>query len=412
MGFQSGLSGLNAASKNLDVIGNNVANAQVAGFKGSVTQFAEMYAASLGNGDTTAAGIGSKVQNVSQLFNQGNISPTNNPLDIAVTGRGFFRLNDNGAIAYSRNGQFKLDSQGYIVSPQGLNLTGYGVDNNGSIVNSNPEPIRMNSAALAPQATDQFEATLNLDSRSSVPPVGTFDPTNTQSFNFATSATLYDSLGNAHVFSMYFVRAAAPGTWSAFGTVDGGPVADVNLGAGAGLPATLAFNSSGTLSTAMPINASVVVSTGAQTPLSFTLDFSGTTQYGAISSVGALSQTGYTSGRLVGFDIAQDGVIAGRYSNGQTRTVAQIVLADFVNPQGLSPAGDNVWAETVQSGLPLVGAPGSGTLGNLQSSAVEESNVDLTAELVNLITAQRNYQANAQTIKTQDAVLQTLVNLR
>ncbi len=412
MGFQSGLSGLNAASKNLDVIGNNVANAQVAGFKGSVTQFAELFAASLGSGDTAAVGIGSKVQNVSQIFNQGNISPTNNPLDIAITGRGFFRLDDNGAIAYSRNGQFKLDSEGYIVTNQGLNLTGYGVDGNGSIVNSNPEPIRMDSAALAPQATDQFEATLNLDARSSTPPVAIFDPSNTQSFNFATSATLYDSLGNSHVFSLYFVRAAAPGTWSAFGTVNGGPVADVDLGAGAGMPATLAFNSSGALSTAMPINASVAVGTGAQSPLAFTLDFTGTTQYGAISSVGALSQSGYTSGRLVGFDISQDGVIAGRYSNGQSRTVAQVVLADFVNVQGLTPVGDNVWAETVQSGLPLVGAPGGGTLGNLQSSAVEESNVDLTAELVNLITAQRNYQANAQTIKTQDAVLQTLVSLR
>lgn len=412
MGFQSGLSGLNSASKNLDVIGNNVANASVVGFKGSVTQFADVFAASLGGGGASQIGIGTKVQNVAQTFNQGNISPTDNPLDIAITGRGFFRLDDNGSIVYSRNGQFRLDSQGFVVNSDGLSLTGYGVDANGNIVNAAPAPIQFDTSDIAPNATSQFNAGVNLDSRLNPPAVAPFDPNNTSTYNFTTSGTTYDTLGNPHVFTLYFVRTATAGQWDVQATVDGTATTNVDLGAGAGAPATLNFSNTGVMTTVMPLNASLTVASGAVTPLAFTLDFTNSTQYGSVSSVNALSQNGYTSGRLSGFNIAQDGVIVGRYSNGQSRNLGQVVLADFINPQGLDPLGNNLWQETGDSGLALVGAPGSGTLGNLQSAAVEDSNVDLTAELVNMITAQRNYQANAQTIKTMDAVLQTLVNLR
>ena len=412
MGFQSGLSGLNAASKNLDVIGNNVANASVVGFKGSVTQFADVFAASLGGGGASQIGIGTKVQNVAQTFNQGNITPTDNPLDIAITGRGFFRLDDNGTVVYSRNGQFRLDSQGFVVNSDGLNLTGYGVDANGNIVNAQPSPIQFDTSDIAPRATADFTAGVNLDARLNPPAVAPFDPTNTGSFNFTTSGTTYDTLGNPHIFTMYFVRTAAAGTWDVYGTVDGTATTDVDLGAGAGNPTTLTFSNTGVLTSAMPLAASLTINSGAVTPLAFTLDFTSSTQYGSVSSVNSLTQNGYTSGRLSGFNIAQDGVIVGRYSNGQSRNLGQVVLADFINPQGLGPLGNNLWQESADSGLALVGTPGSGTLGNLQSAAVEDSNVDLTAELVNMITAQRNYQANAQTIKTMDAVLQTLVNLR
>ncbi len=412
MGFQSGLSGLNSASKNLDVIGNNVANASVVGFKGSVTQFADVFAASLGGGGASQIGIGTKVQNVAQTFNQGNISPTDNPLDIAITGRGFFRLDDNGSIVYSRNGQFRLDSQGFVVNSEGLSLTGYGVDANGNIVNAAPSPIQFDTSDIAPNATSAFNAGVNLDSRLNPPAVAPFDPNNTSTYNFTTSGTTYDTLGNPHVFTLYFVRSATLGQWDVQATVDGTATTNVDLGAGAGAPATLNFSNTGVMTTAMPLNASLTIASGAVTPLAFTLNFNSSTQYGSVSSVNALSQNGYTSGRLSGFNIAQDGVIVGRYSNGQSRNLGQVVLADFINPQGLDPLGNNLWQETGDSGLALVGAPGSGTLGNLQSAAVEDSNVDLTAELVNMITAQRNYQANAQTIKTMDAVLQTLVNLR
>lgn len=412
MGFQSGLSGLNTASKNLDVVGNNVANASVVGFKGSVTQFADVFASSLGGGGASQIGIGSKVMNVAQTFNQGNITPTNNPLDIAITGRGFFRLEDNGTVSYSRNGQFRLDSQGFVVNSDGLNLTGYGVDALGNIVNAAPSPIQFDTSDIAPAPTTNFSAGVNLDSRLSPPTITPFNPTNTQTYNFTTSGTTYDTLGNPHVLTLYFVRTATAGQWNVHATVDGTATTNVDLGAGAGNPAVINFNNVGSLTTAMPLNASLTIATGAVTPLNFTLDFTGTTQYGSVSSVNALTQDGYTSGRLTGFNISQDGVIVGRYSNGQSRTLGQVVLADFVNPQGLAPLGNNLWQETGDSGLALVGSPNSGTLGNLQSSAVEDSNVDLTAELVNMITAQRNYQANAQTIKTMDAVLQTLVNLR
>jgi flagellar hook protein FlgE len=412
MGFQSGLSGLNAASKNLDVIGNNVANSSVVGFKGSVAQFADVFASSLGGGGATQVGIGTKIQNVAQTFNQGNITPTDNPLDIAINGRGFFRLDDNGTLAYSRNGQFRLDSQGFVVNSDGLNLTGYGVDANGNIVNAAPAPIQFNTSDIPPNATTAFTAGFNLDSRLSPPAVAPFDPNNTATYNFTTSGTTFDTLGNAHVFTMFFGRTATVGQWAVHGTVDGTAPANVNLGAGAGNPVLINFSNTGALTTPMPLNAALTVSTGAVTPVAFTLDFSNSTQYGAVSSVNSLTQNGFTSGRLAGFNIATDGIIVGRYSNGQSRNLGQVVLADFVNPQGLGPLGDNLWQETADSGLALVGAAGTGTLGNMQSGSVEDSNVDLTAELVNMITAQRNYQANAQTIKTMDAVLQTLVNLR
>ena len=211
---------------------------------------------------------------------------------------------------------------------------------------------------------------------------------------------------------MYFVKTAVAGQWQLYGTVDGGPPADVDLGAGAGNPVTLNFDNLGQLTTGMPLPASLTVTTGAVTPLAFTFDMTGSTQYGSDFGVNTLSQNGYASGRLAGFNVSGDGILIGRYTNGQSRNLAQVVLADFRNLQGLKPLGDNLWEETADSGLAIVGTPNSGSLGVLQSSAVEDSNVDLTAELVRMMTAQRVYQANAQTIKTQDQVLSTLLNLK
>ena len=412
MGFQSGLSGLNAASSNLDVIGNNVANASTVGFKGSRTLFADVFASSLTGAGTGQIGIGTKVAKIQQEFTQGNISVTNNPLDVAINGGGFFRLSDNGTVTYSRNGQFHLDNAGFIVSADNLKLTGFPVDATGNIIPSSPQPLQLSTADLAPQSTTNFDATLNLDSRSTsiaLPFVAT-DPA---TFTASTAGTVFDTLGNAHVFTMFFVKTATAGQWDLHATVDGGPVTDVNLGAGAGNPLTLNFNSSGALTTAMPIAAvDLTVGGGATTPLTFSLDFSGTSQFGAEFGVSALAQDGFTSGRLTGFNIGEDGVMVGRYSNGQARQLGQVVLANFANPSGLRALGNNRWEETSDSGLAVVGAPQTSSLGALQSAAVEDSNVDLTQELVNLITAQRVYQANAQTIRTQDQVLQTLVNLR
>jgi len=412
MAFQSGLSGLNSASKDLDVIGNNVANTSVVGFKASNAQFADVFANSLSGGASSIqVGIGSKIAAVAQQFNQGNITSTSNPLDTAINGKGFFRLDDNGTINYSRNGQFHFDAQGFIVNDNALKLTGYGVDANGNIVATAPAPIQISFSDVAPQSTTQFAVGLNLDSRETPPATALFNPIDPTSFNQSTSGTVYDSLGNPHVLTTYYVKTATANQWQIFGTIDGSQP-NANIGAGAGLPVTVNFNTSGALTTAMPLNASMVVATGAVTPVAFTLDYTGSTQFGSPFGVNNLTQDGFTSGRLSGLSVANDGTIVGSYTNGQTRNLAQVVTADFRNPQGLAPLGNNVWIDTAASGLPIVGVPSTGSLGTLQSSAVEDSNVDLTAELVRMITAQRNYQANAQTIKTQDQVMQTLVNLR
>ena len=410
MGFQQGLSGLNAASKNLDVIGNNVANSGTVGFKQSQAQFADAYANSLTGGGGANVGIGTKLAQVAQQFTQGNITATNNPLDIAINGGGFFRVDNNGVATYQRNGQFQLDRLGFIVNSSGAKLTGYTVNASGVLLAGAPTPLSIDTSDLTPRGTSEVNAVLNLNSGSTVPPLA-FDLTNPATFNHSTAVSVFDSLGNSQTLQTFYVKTTtppgAPSVWRVYAASDG------TLINTAPVP-TLTFSASGLLTTTMPLAPISVpaTATGATTPFPVRFDFTGTTQFGSAFSVNTLNQNGYASGRLAGFNIGADGIVQGRYTNGQTAVLGQVVLANFANPNGLQPLGDNQWAETSTSGSPLVGIPKSGSLGVLQSSAVEDSNVDLTAELVNLIVAQRAYQANAQTIKTQDSVLQTLVNLR
>lgn len=407
MGFQQGLSGLNAAARNLEVIGNNVANANTVGFKSSRAQFADVYANTLAAGTSGSIGIGTRVASVAQMFTQGNITTTNNPLDVAINGEGFYRLSNNGSISYSRNGQFQLDNNGYIVSGGGARLTGFAADATGSVTTGTPVDLRISKTDLAPLATTKATAGLNLDSRKTALTAAGFNLANASTYHGATSLSTYDSLGNAHTLSLYFVKTAA-NSYSVFAANDGTQVGTAPVG-------TLAFKSDGSLNTTattLPFNISAPVTGGATSPLSVAVDFTNTTQFGTAFGVNDLTQNGYTAGKLSGFSVGPDGTVLGRFSNGQTLAQGQIALASFTNAQGLAPLGNNQWGETSTSGLPLVGSPGSGTLGALQSGAVEEANVDLTAELVNMITAQRIYQANAQTIKTEDSLLQTIVNLR
>ncbi len=413
MSFQQGLSGLNAAAKNLDVIGNNVANSGTVGFKQSQAQFADVYANSLTGAGGANVGIGVKVAQVSQQFTQGNITATNNPLDMAINGGGFFRMDNNGEATYQRNGQFQLDRMGFIVNPTGAKLTGYPANASGALLTGAPAPLSINTADLTPQITTGVNAVLNLDSGSAQPLTTPFDMTDPDTFNHSTAVSVYDSLGNAQTLQTFYVKTATAGQWDVYAASDGVPI----VGGGAtGQVGTLDFNTSGILTTTpMPLTPAVTVpatATGATPTFPVTLDFTGSTQFGSAFSVNTLNQDGYTSGRLAGFSIGADGVVLGRYTNGQSAVLGQVVLANFANPNGLQQLGNNMWAETSTSGNPLIGVPASGSLGVLQSSAVEDSNVDLTAELVNMITAQRVYQANAQTIKAQDAVMQTLVNLR
>lgn len=421
MGFQQGLSGLNAAAKNLDVIGNNVANSNTVGFKQSQAQFADVYANAQGGSTGSAVGIGVKVATVAQQFGQGNITSTNNPLDIAISGQGFFRMDDNGAIAYSRNGQFQMDKDGYIVNSQGHKLTGYPVNPlTGVIATGSTSPLQLPTQAKSPQATSTSQVGVNMDSRATIPVTPLFDPTVSTSYNSSTAMTIYDTLGNNHVATLYF-KKTAPNTWETYMTVDNLPLNGVATVPPTGtLLSQLNFSSAGLLASTTPATVPVgmvttpgiVYSNGATSGLTMSMDFATSTQFGAAFGVTTLNQNGYTSGQLNGFSTSADGTIVGRYTNGQSQPLGQVLLVNFANPQGLQPLGNNEWSSTAASGQALVGVPGTSSLGILQSGATEDSNVDLTAELVNMITAQRVYQANAQTIKAQDTIMQTITNLR
>ncbi len=409
MSFQQGLSGLNGAAKNLDVIGNNVANANTSGFKQGIAIFGDVFAASLGGGGGTQVGIGTQITSVNQQFTQGNISLSNNPLDIAINGQGFYRLSDAGAITYTRNGGFSVNKEGFIVSSSGQNLTGF-ESRNGAIVPGVLINLQLSSADLLPQASTTASIGANLASTAPVINPAAFAAGNPSTYNFSTASTLYDTLGQAHTMTLYFNKQAA-NVWHSNVYIDG---VDANIPVGAGGASVLTFDDQGVLVTATPVDKTVsaaALNNGAAA-LAITMDFDDVTQFGSGFGVNSLSQNGFASGRLSGYNIGNDGIILGRYTNGQSQQLGQVALSNFVNPQGLSPLGDSMWAESATSGIPLTGSPGSASLGQIQSGAKEDSNVDLTAELVNMIMAQRVYQANAQSIKAQDAVLQTLVNLK
>ena len=421
MSFQQGLSGLNATSKNLEVIGNNVANTNTYGAKSSRAEFADMYASALNGGGTTSVGIGVNLASVAQQFTQGNISATGNPLDLAINGGGFFQMANAGApVTYSRNGQFRVDRDGFVVNNQQQQLMGYRADGSGIIQPGQARALQLPTAGITPKASSEIRMELNLDARvaATVPAAGPpIDLTDPKTYNNATTLTLYDAKGQ-DVAVTYFFQKAATDQWNVYVTANGTPLAtDVN-----GDPAastTITFPSNGGSPTA-PVGVvalnipSATNAAGAQTLAinNVELDISGMTQYGSNFGVTDLTQDGYAPGQLVGIQFEANGIVMARYSNGQSKPAGQVELATFRNPQGLQPTGGNGWAATFASGDPVVSTPGNGNMGVLQAAALEESNVDLTAELVNMITAQRVYQANAQTIKTQDQVLQTLVNLR
>jgi flagellar hook protein FlgE len=437
MAFQQGLSGLNVSAKAIDVISNNIANSATVGFKTSTAQFADVYAASLSGAGASNVGLGTSLATVAQQFTQGNLTTTNNPLDMAINGAGFFRMSQGGTVTYTRNGQFQTDQNGFLVNAGGARLTGYVAGTSGIIIPTSPQDIQIDSTDIAPVATGSstgiagfrgVRANLNLDARSTVPanawaPSGanviTIDPT---TYNFSTALSIFDSLGNPHTMSFYFVKTANSGEWEVRANVDGTREANVT-----GFPQLVTFDAFGAMTTPMPlaigvnlagVNADLAAAglpvpvNSANTPLSFDVDLGSSTQFGSAFGTNRLEQDGFAPGRLVGISISQEGIVQGRYTNGQSRNLAQVALVNFTAPNGLQPLGGNQWAETADSGPPLIGAPGTSSLGLITSSAVEDSNVDLTAELVNMITAQRNYQANAQSIRTQDQILQTLVNLR
>ncbi len=420
MSFQQGLSGLNATSKSLEIIGNNIANANTFGAKSARAEFADVYAAALNGSGASQVGIGVQLAKVAQQFTQGNITTTENSLDLAINGAGFFQVQDGATVVYTRNGQFKVDREGYIVNNQGHQLMGYPADAAGVIQPGQARSMQLPSAGINPAATSEIEIEMNLDSRaaSTVPAAGTIDFSDPRTYNNATSLTVFDALGQDIAMTMYFQKTATAGQWNVFATANGTTVAGTTA-----TPqpiATLSFdpNSGRFLSqtpaatTPITIPAGTNAAGAATLAISTTLNMGGATQYGATFGVTDLRQNGYAPGQLAGIAIEENGIVMARYSNGQSKPAGQIELATFRNPQGLQSVGGNAWSRTYASGDPVLGVPSEGNMGVLQAGALEESNVDLTAELVNMITAQRIYQANAQTIKTQDQVMQTLVNLR
>ncbi|GAA4327753.1 flagellar hook protein FlgE [Pigmentiphaga soli] len=419
MSFQQALSGLNAASKNLDVIGNNVANANTAGFKGARAEFADVYASTSMGVNTGTVGIGTQVSGVSQSFTQGNVSVTDRPFDIAISGDGFFRMDDNGNIVYTRNGQFQRDANGYLVNANGMRLTGFPADATGNINMSQPGPLQLLVNSIEARATQTATQGAIIDSRSDVIDAADvpFDPDNSQSFTHATSMNVYDSLGNSHMMSTYYVKRDS-GDWAVYVSIDGQFANQPTPPSATIEPVTtLAFGNNGKLDTSGS-NSNGHVTIGPMdldngaAPISFAYDLSQTTQTGQDFSNDVQLQDGYTSGRLTSFSIDDHGIITANYSNQQSRAQGQILLATFNNPEGLASVGNNNFAETTTSGVPRLGGPASSDFGSVRAGALEDANVDLTKELVDMITAQRVYQANAQTIKTQDSLMQTLVNLR
>ena len=420
MAFQQGISGLNAASKDLDVIGNNIANANTYGEKVSRAEFADVYANQNVSSISSQAGIGTMLATVSQQFTQGTITPTDNPLDVAISGNGFFEVKGgNGSIEYTRNGQFKSDSTGFIVNDQGQKLMGYPADATGTIIPGTATALQLPTAGITPAVSTKVSMEMNLDSTAAVTapasgtPINFADPS---TYNNATSQTVYDVKGQPVALTYYFQKASTD-TWNVYVAANGTPITTAG-----GKPApstTITFPTNGTAPTA-PVGTvalnipSVTNAAGATTvPISnIALDVSGATEFGSQFAVTNLAQDGYSAGSLTGVSFSGNGVVTATYSNGQTKPAGQLEMANFRNPQGLAPTGGNSWVQTQASGAPIVGVPGAGNLGVLQAGALEESNVDLTQELVNMITAQRDYQANAQTIKTQDQIMQTIVNLR
>ncbi len=405
MPFRTALSGLNASSAELRVIGNNVANSSTTGFKESRAEFSDIFASSNLGVTANAIGTGVRLSSVSQQFTQGNIEFTDNNLDLAISGEGFFQLNDNGINVYSRAGQFGVDRNGFVVNSQQQNLNVFGADTNGNITGA-ITPLQLDRADIAPQATTQIAVSANLSAAAAPPATAAFDPADATSYNNSTSLTVYDSLGTAHLATTYFVKSAVPNQWETRLYLNGVAQGGAN---------PLEFDNTGSIDTTN-FPSSVTIGginpgTGAAN-MSVTMDFENATQYGSEFSVNNLKQDGFATGRLSGIDISDNGVITSRFTNGQSRVLGQVAIATFNSAQGLRQLGDTSWAETFDSGAPLVAAPGAGSSGLIEAGALEGSNVDLTEQLVGMITAQRNFQANAQVISAADTITQTIINIR
>ncbi len=418
MPFNIGITGLTAANTDLKVLSNNLANVKTVGFKYSRAEFGDIFASS--QFGSTNVGSGVRLSDVAQQFTQGQLEFTGNSLDMAVSGNGFFQVQDSRGVFYTRNGEFKVDSEGFVVNNQGMFLVAVPPEG------GNAANLQIDTAPLSPRATGvtaadpnggiQIEA--NLDAQQT-PITIPFDPNIPDSYSHSTTLTVFDSLGNPLLATMYYVKTA-DNTWESHVTVatnvdnNGDGINDiVELPPSSNTTPTLSFDNTGTLTNdPARVEYDAAVIGGGANDLNITIDY-GTnfSQFSAPFSVSDLKQNGYSTGQLVGLEINTEGDVNARYSNGEIKSFGQIQLTSFSNPQGLTPSGNNLWTESSSSGEPVRGTPGTGTLGTIEAGAVEQSNVDLTIQLVKLITAQRNFQANAQVISAGDTISQTIINL-
>ena len=402
--FSIALSGLTAASTDLDVVSNNIANADTVGFKGSRTEFADVYAAGAVNLNQTSVGEGTRVDSTAQQFTQGDITTTSSNLDLAISGDGFFTLQDASGTVYSRNGEFSPDKNGNVVNATGQALQVYPPTANGGFNTGTTTDLNLETAQSAPNATTTGTIILNLPADSPVPTVAPFNPTNPATYTQSTSTTVYDSLGNASPATFYFTQTTTPNKWTVNMTVNGTVV---------GTPQTLTFSANGAIT---PVGSGTLAFNG-YTPtdgaagMNMSFNFAQATQYGGSFGVTSVVQDGYSTGQLSTVSIDASGIVSAVYTNGRTTQLGQLAMANFPNPQGLKQLGDTNWAQTFQSGTVVGGTAGSAGFGTIQSGALESSNVDLTTELVNMITAQRAFQANAQSITTANQLSETVINI-
>lgn len=425
MSFNTALSGLNAASADLNVKSNNIANVNTTGFKESRAEFADVFAVSAFGSSDTAIGNGTVLNNVAQQFEQGNLEFTDNALDLSISGQGFFALAPNqtsNEIVYTRAGAFNVNSDGFVVNSAGQFLRTFPVNSDGTVSStsiSSTVPLQLPSTAGTPQATENVDISTNLPS--TAPALsGAIDPTDATTYTNSTSVTIFDSLGNEHIVTLYYQKTTTANEWDVEAYISGEdivPATDTDP-VQLGTTQTLTFDPTlgGALAAASTTDLSFSITgtefvSGAAAQAT-TINFQGSTQNSGAFNVVDLSQDGFPTGRLSGLDISDDGLVRATFTNGQATPLGKITVANFANPQGLKQIGNTSWVETIDSGQVLAGEAGTGVLGLIQSGALESSNVDLTAELVGLITAQRNFQANSKAIETNNAITQTIINLR
>ncbi len=404
MPFRIALSGLNAASTGLKVAANNIANVSTTGFKGSRTESAEVFATGTQSVSSNASGSGVHTSRISQQLTQGNVDFTNNALDVAIGGDGFFVLSDNGTRVYTRASSFSVDANGNVVNAQGHRLQAYPTGGNGQFNTGAPTDLRLTTGANPPTATTSASIDLNLPANAPVPQNPVFDPLDPSSFNHTASLTIYDTLGSAHTANLYFVKDPAANIWTARVQVDG-----TNVGGAT----PIEFGSSGTLQVPaggqMPLPP-YTPTTGAA-DINLTLNFQNTTEFGNSFGVNSLSQDGFTTGRLTGVSVDPTGIVAARFTNGQSTQLGKLAIANFANPQGLQQIGNTAWGESSASGDAILGEAGTASFGSIQSGALEASNVDLTEQLVNMIELSRQYELQINTIRTAKENAETLAEL-